>query len=73
MDEEQTLRAEIILNGEEIVLPTPWTTVDFIDNVRTKFNDQLTIDIQHADFTVFECPSPGPLNEALDTVVEMSN
>ena len=38
-----------------------------------KFKNEKKLAIRDAVFEVFECPSPGPLNEALDTIVEISN
>ena len=55
----------------KIDLPSPWTTIDFIDNIRAAFNGN--VQINDAYIRVEECPCSGPLNEAIDTVVEMSN
>ena len=60
-----------MVNGVRIDTPSPWTTVDFIDNIRAAFNGN--IQINDAEIKVDECPSAGPLNEAIDTVVEMTN
>ena len=54
-----------------IALPSPWTTIDFIDNIRAAFNGN--VQVNDAEIRVDECPCAGPLNEAIDTVVEMSN
>ena len=70
-EEHQILRADIEVNGVKIDSPSPWSTVDFIDNIRAGLNGNTHIN--DAVIKVSECPSTGPLNEAIDTVVEMSN
>ena len=43
-EEHQILRAGIVVNGVVIDTPSPWTTVDFIDNIRAAFNGNTQID-----------------------------
>ena len=65
------MSGSIHLNDVLIDLPSPWTTVDFIDNIRAALNGKVQINDAH--IMVVECPCAGPLNEVIDTVAEMSN
>ena len=56
-----------------IGLPQPWTPVDFINNIRLTFHDQQEIKIHYVAINEPKCASAGPLNEVIDTVVEMSH
>lgn len=67
------LKASIYLNEKTITVPQPWTPIDFIDNIRATFSGEDKVQIQKACIKSVECGYAGPLNEAIDAIVEFSH
>ena len=67
------MSAQIKIDGQDIVVPSPWSQVDFIDNINAKIHCYHNNPIRSAYLRVLNCSHPGIINEALDAIIEMSH
>ena len=75
-DAKIILAVDVIVNDETIVVPNPWSQVDFVQNIHAALGqdkDYLKVPVKDAAIEGPECENPGPLNEVIDAVVEMSH
>ena len=66
------LSASVKINGESISVPSPWYQLDFLNNINYDLGHE-DFSIRDAEIVIESSTHDGPINEAIDAFVEMSN
>ena len=69
---ERILSASIMINGESMLVPSPWYQLEFLNNMNHDLGHE-DFSIRDAEIVVESSTHDGPINEAIDAFVEMSD